>query len=63
MKIKEIDAISGEVIERDMTAEEIAQRELEEAERAAKEEAQQSAKNAILDRLGITTDEAKLLLS
>ena len=60
---------TGEVSEVELTAEEVAQREadaiayaaskaLEEAELKAKAE----AKNALLERLGITADEAALLL-
>ena len=60
---------TGEVTEVELTAEEVAQREadaiayaaskaLEEAELKAKAE----AKSALLERLGITADEAALLL-
>lgn len=58
---------TGEIvdIERDETPEEIAQREAFESE-LAKTKAEQLAKaeqrNAILERLGITEEEAKLLL-
>lgn len=65
----EIWADSGEVIERDFTVEELAQRELDqqnyEAEQLAKQEAEAeraAAKAALLEKLGITEDEAKLLL-
>ena len=61
---------TGEVSEVELTAEEIAQREADaaafEAEKAAKEAeeaAKAQAKAELLDRLGITADEAKLLLS
>lgn len=61
---------TGEVQEVELTAEEIAQREADAkafAEAKAKEEAELAAKAAakaeLLDRLGITEDEAKLLLS
>ena len=54
----------------DLTPEEIAQREAEAAAAAeakaaeeAKAAADAAAKQALLDRLGITADEAKLLLS
>lgn len=57
---------TGEVIDREMTAEELAeykaQQELDdakEAERAAKA----TAKAELLERLGITAEEAKLLLA
>lgn len=57
---------TGEVIEREMNAEELAQLEIDKAqaeiEIAAK--AQKAAdKAALLTKLGITDDEAKLLLS
>ena len=61
---------TGEVQEVELTAEEIAQREADAkafAEVKAKEEAELAAKAAakaeLLDRLGITEDEAKLLLA
>lgn len=66
MKILEHNATTGEVIERDMTAAEAAQFQKDEAERAAqmaKIEADAKAKADLLTRLGITADEAKLLLS
>jgi hypothetical protein len=66
----EINCETGEVIERPLTAEEIAANEAAaaqaeadrvtaEAEAAVKAE----AKAALLDKLGITADEAKLLLA
>ena len=65
-----VDCTTGEVQEVELTAEEIAQREADriafEAEQAAKEaEAAKAAadKAALLAKLGITADEAKLLLS
>jgi hypothetical protein len=64
--IKEVNATTGEVIEREMNAEELAQLEIDEAESLASKQAQAvkaEAKAALLDRLGITEDEAKLLLS
>ena len=64
-----INAITGEVIERDFTEEELAQRaadiaaaEQAEAERIAAEEEKASARAALLERLGISEDEARLLL-
>jgi hypothetical protein len=51
---------------RDMTKDEIAQYELDQAETAklkAADEAKIIAKSALLERLGITADEAALLLS
>ena len=69
MKIieKEFNAITGEetITERDMTAEEVAQYEAYQAaaaERTAAEAAKAAEKAALLTKLGITADEAKLLL-
>jgi len=57
---------TGEVIERDMTKEEIAHlesmREQGEADEKALAE-KMAARQAIYDKLGLTADEAKLLLS
>ena len=64
-QVKIVDAISGEEIVRDATAEEIAQMELDAADAAARKaeaEAKEAERQAILDRLGLTADEAKLLL-
>jgi len=66
MKILEHNATTGEVIERDMTAAEAAQLKKDEAEKAAqiaKIEADARAKADLLTRLGITADEARLLLA
>lgn len=66
MKILEHNATTDEVIERDMTAEEAAQFEKDQAERSeqiAKIEEQIKAKEALLKRLGITAEEAALLLA
>ena len=56
---------TGEVIERDMTADELASYQIEvdsiKAEIQAKAE-KEIAKTALLAKLGITEDEAKLLL-
>ena len=57
---------TNEIIDREMNAEELAQLELDKANaELAKEEQETKAaeKQALLDRLGITADEAKLLLS
>ena len=66
----EINCATGEVIEVPLTAEEIQQRELDAiAAATAKHEAdalaaeQAEAKAALLTKLGITADEAKLLLA
>lgn len=56
---------TNEIIDREMNEEELAKFEagLElEAAKAAQAEADATAKAALLDRLGITADEAKLLL-
>jgi|688.fasta_scaffold154755_4 hypothetical protein len=55
----------GTVIERDFTAAELAQIETDKATQLAKQaeaEAKAAQKAALLDRLGITEDEARLLL-
>lgn len=60
------DAETGEVIDREMTAAELKVYEADLARFAAKQEAEaeeQATKAALLERLGITADEAKLLLS
>lgn len=57
---------TDEIIDREMTAAEFAQYKADEIEAQAKlaeAEANATAKAALLDRLGITEDEAKLLLS
>lgn len=57
---------TGEVVEREMNAEELANHQINldnaAKEKAAKEKAK-ADKAALLERLGITADEAKLLLS
>jgi hypothetical protein len=66
----EVNCATGEVVERPLTAEELAQREADtqaaearKAEEAAKAAADAEAKAALLTKLGITEDEAKLLLA
>jgi hypothetical protein len=57
---------TNEVIDRQMTNAEFAQYQADqelEAQRQAQVEAEGAAKAALLDRLGITEDEAKLLLA
>ena len=57
---------TDEVIDREMTAAEFKIYEADKAERATKQaeaEAKATAKAALLERLGITQDEANLLLS
>jgi hypothetical protein len=64
-----VDCSTGEVSEIELTAEEVAQREADAkayADEKAKEEADKAAKAAdkaaLLEKLGISEDEAKLLL-
>jgi hypothetical protein len=57
---------TGEIIEKDFTKAELVQNEIElaeYAERKAQEQAKAEAKAELLDRLGITAEEAQLLLS
>jgi hypothetical protein len=65
--ILEIDAITGETVITKMTKAQIDAREAAaaaaEAENAAEAEAKAAAKSALLTRLGITADEATLLIS
>ena len=64
--IKIHDLSTGEEIEREMTAAELKQYEAGQSDYAqlkADTEAKAVAKSALLDRLGITAEEAKLLLS
>ena len=66
MIIKEHNIKTGEVIEREINAEELTQWKADQAAEAARlaDLAQKAAeKAAILAKLGITEDEAKLLLS
>jgi hypothetical protein len=65
LQVKIVDCTTGEEIVRDATAAEIAQMELDAANYAASKaeaEAKAAEKQTLLDRLGITADEAKLLL-
>jgi hypothetical protein len=64
--LKFVNAETGEEIERPMTAAEFKQYEAEQAAYAAKtqaEDAKAAEKAALLAKLGITADEAALLLS
>jgi hypothetical protein len=64
-QIKEYNCETSQEIVRDATAAEIAQLEknaIESARIKAEAEAKAAEKQALLDRLGITADEAKLLL-
>ena len=65
-----VDAQTNEAVEIELTQEEIAEREAEanafnakKAAQVAEAEARATQKAALLDRLGITEDEAKLLLA
>ena len=62
--IKIVNAETGEEIEREMNAEELAQRELDQAEFLAKKQAAEAkiaARIALLERLGLSEEEAKIL--
>ena len=64
-QIKIVNCETGEEIVRDANAEEIAQMELDAANSAvlkAEAEAKAAQRQAILDKLGLTADEARLLL-
>jgi hypothetical protein len=64
-QIAEHDSITGQTIVRDMTADELAQRELDQAEavkQAEIEAAKAAARQAVLDKLGLTANEAQALL-
>jgi hypothetical protein len=64
-RIKNVNCETGEEIIRDANAEELAQMEADQAAyatQAAAEAAKAAEKAALLTRLGITADEAKLLL-
>lgn len=65
MTIYEVNAITGEVINREPTAEELQQNALDRQAELAKNaelEAKATQRQAILDRLGLTAEEAALLL-
>jgi hypothetical protein len=66
----EVNCATGEVVERPLTADELAQREADAAAFAAEQHEKEAAaaeaataKAALLVKLGITEDEAKLLLA
>ncbi len=65
-QVKIVNAETGEEIIRDANVEEIAQMAKDKAEaeaKAAEAEAKATAKAALLEQLGITEEQAKLLLS
>lgn len=53
---------TNEIIEREMTNEEASELEAAQKFMTEKENAEKAARQALLDKLGITADEAKLLL-
>ena len=60
-----IDAITGETITRDLNAAELAQYETDKTKALAQAEAlaaKQAARQAVLDKLGLTANEAAALL-
>ena len=62
---KIINCETGEILNRELTEEELTQQAIDEAEAEevkANAQAQAAAKAALLERLGITEEEAKLLL-
>lgn len=66
LKIKIVNVSTGEEIEREMNAEELAQWEADKAAAeaaSAEAAAKEATRQALLAKLGITEDEAKLLLS
>ena len=65
IKVTEFNCEIGEQVIRDATVEEISQMQLDaanDAARLAEAEAKETAKAAILDRLGLTADELKTIL-
>ena len=64
--VKQHNVETGEIIEREMNAAELAEYEnaqIEAEQIATKKAEAKAAKSALLAKLGITADEAKLLLS
>ena len=64
-KVVIVDAITGEVVEREQTTAEKTQAAKDKAEAEAQAEALEAkavARQAVLDRLGLTEQEAQLLL-
>ena len=60
-----INCKTGETIKRELNAEELAQATIDEAKQTAKQaeaEAKATARQALLSKLGITQEEAQLLL-
>ena len=64
-KVTDINGITGEQVVRDMNADELAQLELDKVSavaRATEQAARATAREVLLDKLGITAEEAQLLL-
>ena len=62
---KIVNCETNEIIERELNAEELAQQAIDEQmalELKAEKQAKAAARQAILDRLGLTEEEARLLL-
>jgi hypothetical protein len=60
-----INCETGETVERELNAQELSQQVIDEAEIAAQQadaQAKATARQAILDRLGLSAEEAQLLL-
>lgn len=57
-----VDAATGETTIRNYTTEEIARAKAEQATYEAEVTAKEAARQAVLDRLGLTADEVRLLL-
>jgi hypothetical protein len=65
LEVKLVDLETGKEIVRNANADELAQIEIDEANyktKAAAAKAKETAKAAILDRIGLTTDELKTIL-
>ena len=65
IQIKEVNCTTGEEIVREATVEEIAQMEIDatnDAARKAEADAKATQRQALLNRLGITEEEARILL-
>jgi hypothetical protein len=64
-KVMEVNVSTGEVIERDMTADELAQQaasKVESMAREANQESKAAQKLAIYEKLGLTPDEIEILI-
>jgi hypothetical protein len=62
MKIIEHNVATGKVVERYATAEELAAQQTAVAKAETEKQAKATARQAVLDRLGITAEEAQLIL-